>query len=430
MPSSAPPPSSPPRPGPPPPGGPPPHDLSSLCGPGNSLASHYTRFRVGERLLLTGHSHQAWPDVARDATVQAFDDAAAWVDGKWDLAGQRALRVRDGFRRLLDDPDGHIALAGSTHDVVVRFLSALPWQRRRRLLTSDGEFHTLRRQLDRLAERDGGGVAGIAVAKVAMAPVATLVPRLIEDLQQHPDDTAAVLLSTVSFEQSQIVPHLRALQEACEACGAILFLDAYHHLNVAPFSVKDDGLGRAYITGGGYKYCQLGEGACFLRFPHDSTLRPLVTGWFAEFGLLAGAPAGGPVSYGEGPARFAGATYDPVSHYRAAAVFDFFLEQRLDVPLLRAVSQHQVGRLAAGFDALGLDPALIRRDLSVPLAARAGFLALPSPHAGAIVLGLRARGVAADSRGDVLRLGPAPYLADRQINDALVALGETVAALR
>ena len=26
------------------------------------LAVHYSRFRVAERLLLTGHSHQAWPD--------------------------------------------------------------------------------------------------------------------------------------------------------------------------------------------------------------------------------------------------------------------------------------------------------------------------------------------------------------------------------
>ena len=31
----------------------------------NALAAHYRHFRVGERLLLSGHSHQAWPDVAR-----------------------------------------------------------------------------------------------------------------------------------------------------------------------------------------------------------------------------------------------------------------------------------------------------------------------------------------------------------------------------
>src|SRR5207253_9462748 len=29
----------------------------------NPIARHYSRFRVAERMLLTGHSHQAWPDV-------------------------------------------------------------------------------------------------------------------------------------------------------------------------------------------------------------------------------------------------------------------------------------------------------------------------------------------------------------------------------
>ena len=39
----------------------------------------YARFldapEAASRVLLTGHSHQAWPDVARDALAQCFDDA-------------------------------------------------------------------------------------------------------------------------------------------------------------------------------------------------------------------------------------------------------------------------------------------------------------------------------------------------------------------
>jgi kynureninase len=37
---------------------------------------------------------------------------------------------------------------------------------------------------------------------------------------------------------------------------------------------------------------------------------------------------------------------------------------------------------------------------------------------------LRARGVWTDARGDALRLGPAPYLSDRQLLDAIGILGE------
>ena len=43
------------------------------------------------------------------------------------------------------------------------------------------------------------------------------------------------------------------------------------------------GLESALVTGGGYKYLQLGEGNAFLRPPNGSTA-PGVTGWFAEFG--------------------------------------------------------------------------------------------------------------------------------------------------
>jgi kynureninase len=54
-----------------------------------------------------------------------------------------------------------------------RFLSALPLRERPRLITTDGEFHTLRRQLDRLAEE------GIEVVKVPSAPAASVPERVI-----------------------------------------------------------------------------------------------------------------------------------------------------------------------------------------------------------------------------------------------------------
>jgi selenocysteine lyase/cysteine desulfurase len=399
------------------------HTLESLRRHPSSLAPHYGRFRVAERLLLTGHSHQAWPDVARDAVLRAFDDAAALVDEKWARAFAQADAVRAGFRRLLGDSRGHLALAASTHDAVVRFLSALPLRARPRLVTTDAEFHTLRRQLARLAEE------GLSVVSVAARPAATLVERLIAAVRASPAPPAAVLLSTVSFDAAHIVPGLPALQAACDAAEVSLLFDAYHHLGVVPFSVDEWGLENAFITGGGYKYCQLGEGNCFLRFPRHSTARPIVTGWFAEFGLLPRAPRQGQVPYAEGPDRFAGATYDPTSHYRAAAVFDFFAAQGLAPRLLREVSQHQVGRLAAAFDDLDLDPALARRDRSVPLPGLAGFLAIETPRAAELVAGLGARGVSADCRGHTLRLGPAPYLCDHQLDASMAAFSEVARAL-
>ena len=116
------------------------------------LAPHYSRFRVAERLLLTGHSHQAWPDVGFEAQQQAWLDAAEFVDGKWAKAEEQAQQVRVGFARLVGTPADEIALGQNTHELVTRWLSALPLATRPRLITTDGEFHSMRRQLDRLAE--------------------------------------------------------------------------------------------------------------------------------------------------------------------------------------------------------------------------------------------------------------------------------------
>lgn len=392
-------------------------DLKALYGTPNTLAPHYSRFRVSERLLLTGHSHQAWPDASFDAQSEAWLDAADLVDDKWGKGFEKAERVKAGFARLLGDAGGGIALGASTHELLVRLLSALPLKSRPRLVTTDGEFHTIRRQLDRLAEE------GIEVVKVAERPLETLSERLAAAVD---DRTALVLVSAVFFDTGRIARGLRAVAESCRAHGTALLVDSYHALNVVPFSLAEEGLLDAYVVGGGYKYCQLGEGNCFLRIPATCDLRPVVTGWYSEFTGLAEKQRPGQVAYGEGGERFAGATYDPTSHYRAASVFEFFREQQLTPAFLREVSQHQIGVLAGAFDDLDLDPKRVSRDRSAPTTEVGGFLALRAPEAVRLCAELQRRGVLVDTRAEALRFGPAPYLSDRQLTDAIGILGGVV----
>jgi kynureninase len=387
------------------------------------LGRHYSRFHVADRILLTGHSHQAWPDVALDAQQRAWLDAAELVDDKWERAAAVAEDVRHGWRRLLNDPQGMVALGQNTHELVVRLLSAvLPMfsptrlTRRTRLITTDGEFHTIQRQLDRIAEE------GVEVLEIAARPADSLAERLAARVD---DDTACVFASSVLFETAEIVPDLATLAAACQRHGATLLIDAYHHLNVVPFDVQAMGLRSAFITGGGYKYCQLGEGNCFLRIPDETDLRPVITGWFSEFGALAESHRPGEVRYGEGAARFAGATYDPTSHYRAAAVFAFHHQMQLTPRVLRDISRHQVGLLREAFTDLDIDQAVARVE-PMPEERRGGFLAIRSLRAAELVRRLRQRGVWADARGDVLRFGPAPYLRDQQLRDGVAALHECV----
>ena len=111
-------------------------------------------------------------------------------------------------------------------------------------------------------------------------------------------------------------------------------------------------------------------------------------------------------------------------------MFGFFAQQGLTPAFLREVSQHQLEMLAREFDRLDLDPRQIDRDRSLSLAELGGFLALRSPRAAELVRELARRGVRVDARGDLVRFGPAPYLCDRQLRDAMAALREAVRSMR
>lgn len=397
-----------------------------------ALRPHYARFlsrsRHGEgRVLLTGHSHQAWPDVAREAQLEAFDDAAVHVDEKWGPASAKADELRRTVAARIGAAPEEIALAASTHELVARFLSALDLRARPRLVATAGEFHSMHRQLARLAE------AGVEIALVPVTTddrtqeareqgVATLADRLAASLDER---TSAVLVSSVLFETSSVVPHLERLVARARQLGVQVLIDAYHAFTVVPFAMRDfEGDARdVFLVGGGYKYAQWGEGNCFLRVPPGCALRPVYTGWFSDFAHLHAPRDGRAVGYGVTPAdRFAGSTYDPTSHYRACAVSAFFARHGLELASLRATSLRQTALI---FDALEgareLELVTPRDD-----AGRGGFVAMRVRGSARIVAALAERGVLTDARGEILRLGPAPYLLDDEILRACAIVREVV----
>ena len=383
------------------------------------LRQDYQRFLNHEdrsqRILLTGHSHQAWPDVAEEGVRQAFADAALHVDDKWTEVFRRAHRVQKAIVESVGGVADEIALGQNTHELFTRFLSALPLRSRPLLIASDGEFHSVYRQLTALSE---AGV--IEVLWVNSDEHATLAGRMSDTLKANANRCAAVVTSSVLFQTGAVVAGLDELASACLHAGARLFVDAYHSFQVVPFHLDRLGEGASitYLSGGGYKYAQWGEGACWLRVPQEDDLKPLFTGWFSAFEHLHEPRydfAGGarPIQYGSTPAaRFAGSTFDPTSLYRAARVADFFDERGLEVHALRAISLRQTQRLLQGLS-----------DIFKPITPiderRGGFIAFEVPFAHEWVLRLRQEGIFVDARGDALRFGPAPYLTDAELDRAI-----------
>lgn len=198
-----------------------------------ALRPHYSAFLAPGRVLLTGHSHQAWPDAARAGVLECVDDAARLADDKWPAAFAAADAVRAYVARCIGANRDELALAPNTHELVVRFLSALDLKARPQLVTTGGEFHSITRQLRRLAE-----TRLLEVTWVDALPAQTLSERLAAEITAR---TAAVLTSTVLFETSSRVPQLDALVTSARRRGVEVLLDAYHAFSIVPFSLESLG---------------------------------------------------------------------------------------------------------------------------------------------------------------------------------------------
>jgi len=394
--------------------------MNSVDQLAEQLIPHYSHFDVSNRLLFSGHSHQAWPDVALEGLKESFHTAATQVDNKWEHAFQQAETLRNYLRDYYDDPDGLYCLAENTHLLLVSWLSSFDLREKSKIVTTDGEFHSMYRQLRRLGEE------GLEIEMVEAES-----DNIVEQVEKAADEkTAAIMLSRVYFESSIINRFIPQIAAVARARGIPLLIDDYHGTNVVPLSIREEQLDECFLLVGGYKYLQWGEGNCFLRFPPSCSLRPAITGWFASFSTLDQPRNDRPVQYDDGNQRFATGTYDPASQFRAAKVVEFFREQGLTPKKLREQYREQVGLLRQYFLEEDLDPEMISLYHNLSLEQNGGFLAFKSPHARSLRAKLLEKGVFTDARGEILRMGPAPYITTGQIEEAIGKLGECVRELK
>ena len=361
-----------------------------------SWQQHFSRFlgAAPGRLHFAAHSHHPWPDATFDAHQQAWHDAARLADLKWDrVFGEVIPEAQAHVARVLGLPDARtLCFAPSTHELVVRLLSALG--ARPRVLTTDGEFHSFARQMKRLEE------AGAAqVERVPVEPCATFAQRFAAAAARGGHDL--VYFSQCFYNTGFLVEDPAALVAAVRDARTCVVIDGYHAFMAVPTDLAAIA-GRAFYTAGGYKYAMAGEGACFLHCPPGYAERPPNTGWFASFGTLT-APQDGGVPYAEGGQRFMGATFDPTALYRLNAVQRWLQREGISVAAIRA----HVQQLQARFLALRAERGFLPDAALVPPegTARGNFLVFRHAEAQAWHRRLLAAGVLTDCRADRLRIG-------------------------
>jgi selenocysteine lyase/cysteine desulfurase len=350
-----------------------------------------------DRLHFAAHSHHLWPDASFDGQVQAWNDAARLADRKWDKVMDEVWPEAQSHvaRELGTNDASAIVFSSNTHDFLIRLVTAAPRKSGQlKVLTTDGEFHSARRQFARWEEE-----RWISLERVATEPFDTLSERFLTAAQSGEHDL--ILVSQVLFASGRMVERMAELAALGRPEGPWVVVDGYHAFLALERPFAGEAPASAFYLGGGYKYAMSGEGCAFLHAPAGFAPRPPITGWYAEFEDLSLPP--GSVGYARDATRFLGATFDPSALYRFTAVQRMLLDNGLTTA---RISRHVAGLQARLLEAIG-GTALGQAELLNPLGSgpHARFLAFRTANAQRWYGELKARNCITDVRGDVLRIG-------------------------
>jgi selenocysteine lyase/cysteine desulfurase len=352
------------------------------------------------RLHFAAHSHHLWPDASYEGHLAAWDEAATLADRKWDkIFGEVMPKAQASIAAELNLPDPRtIAFATNTLELLARafWARSVPFD----ILTTDGEFHSFRRQSARWVE---AGLANIRV--VPCEPFATFTERFVAAMREKPPQFA--FLSHVMFRSGLRFDGVEEIAEHASPDGAWVILDVYHSFMAIPCDLSKVA-DRVFILGGGYKYAMAGEGLGFMHAPPKFAPRPVCTGWFADFGTIEAKQ--GEVGFGADGSRFLGATLDPTALYRFNAVREMLARVNVStadiaarVAALRPLLERGIENGDAGV--LG-EAELLHPNESGP---QPRFISLRHPKATQWKAHLMAHNVITDARDDILRIGLGLY---------------------
>lgn len=373
-----------------------------------------------ERIYFDQHSLAVRSDAVAAAPELVIEHEIDRMGDKWgDIMGSLIPATQEQLARWHHTPHANgFFLVGNTQRVIEGAFHCFDVREGVHIVTTDSEFDSAARQIAAFEQKFPPKltpesrdrlVPGVTVDRISSEPFESLRQRLVDAVRKVPTNTLVVFSSTF-YNSGYVVQDANEIAtEICKANpNAIVVIDDYHSGGVVPLNY--DGLpSRCLRTGGMYKYHSAGEGAGYIYVPPGFPFSPSTTGWMAG-GVHFESGGGYNLTYPEGGARFAGATFDPTVWARTAASFSM-RERNAITPESSAAHFLALKRYMLAHLEYGGPVGTLRKEdilLADTPERSGGFLVLhlaDEAKANALVAGLRALDIWSDQRRGNVRLG-------------------------
>lgn len=344
---------------------------------------------------------------ATRAAAERYLDSWNGSGMDWDAWMTEVALAKAEFAKLVGATPDDIAVFSSVSEAASAVASALPLQdRRANIVVSDAEFPTVAHVW--LAQEQRG-------ARVLWAPACDGGdPSVYEELL---DQHTALVSACHGYYMNGLIQDTARIASIARDAGALSFVDAYQSIGTVPVDVR--ALGVDFLASGNLKFLMGIPGIAFMYVRPEivETLQPSVTGWFGRANPFAFDAKS--LDWSPTASRFDTGTPPVINAYIARAGMEII--NTLGAANIRAWLVELGQRLIDGGRARGL--VLHGSDDMRRKTATTAFVVGDS-HA--VEQAMRARGVIASARGNVIRLSPHFYSTTDDVDRALDVLAEVV----
>jgi selenocysteine lyase/cysteine desulfurase len=211
------------------------------------------------------------------AGIQEFVESWNRFGNPWDSWVQRMEDLRLEFARLINAEPGEVAVTFSVSSALNSLASALSYEERPTVVTSDFDFPTVGHIW--LAQQRRGARVVFARADGHRLPLSSFESAI---------DTQTALVSTTHVcYKNGFKNNVSALAELAHERGAYLLIDAYQSMGTQPMDVK--ALDVDILVTGALKYLLGSPGVAFMYVRKELVERfePSDSGWFAQENVFA-----------------------------------------------------------------------------------------------------------------------------------------------